>query len=147
MENDNSRPVRWRNYFAWGFAGLMLYFYVYSFLTLPFANKVWLGELPPLALVQLPKSMLKHRIQEFLISLLPRFGLASGSPSPDMILTSPWALGLAVTLPALVILPIAWLTLPRGKSRRLLLIALVLAMILDGVVTFWFDATSSLSIF
>src|SRR5262249_37775788 len=97
----------WLRLISVALVGLAIYYYTYSFLTLPFVDDLWFGGIPPLAIVQLPKSMLNHRIQDYLISWLPSLGLASGSPSPDMMLTGPWALGLTVTLPALVILGIA----------------------------------------
>ncbi len=146
-EQEGRRSSSRLGYVPVAFVGLAIYYYIYSFITLPFADELWLGELPPLALVQLPKSLLNHRIQDFLISLLPRFGLASGSPSPDLMLTGPWALGLTVTLPALAILFVALLTLPRTRSRRPLIAVLLTAAAVDAAATFWYDATHSLKIF
>lgn len=98
------------------FVGAFVYYYSYSFLTLPFADKFWFGEIPLFALVQLPKEKLNDAVQDFLISLLPSLGLASGSPSPDMILTHPWALGVTVTTPGLILL-IALVLMPRGLPK------------------------------
>jgi hypothetical protein len=55
-----------------------------SIVTLPFLDSVWLGELPVLALPQIPKAELCDAIQSFIIAeVMPRFGLSRG---PDRLI-------------------------------------------------------------
>jgi len=43
-------------------------YYLLSALTLPFVNRIWFGEMPPLAIIQLPKSFLKSVVHDVLMS-------------------------------------------------------------------------------
>jgi hypothetical protein len=127
---------------------IVITYYTTSILTLPFANDWWIGEMPVFAIVQIPKIKLMSVFHNALVSLLPTLGLASGSASPDLILTHPWALGLTVTLPALTLF--CSITLLRRVARRRILIITVFAFAfacIDAAVTFWFDSTSRLSLF
>ncbi|MCO6457836.1 MAG: hypothetical protein J5I93_21225 [Pirellulaceae bacterium] len=128
--------------------GVVIAYYAFSSATLPWADDVWLGEVPLLAFPQLPKMHLKSVLQDGLIALLPLFGLDAGSPSPNSIRTHPWAMVLTAAGPPLLV--IGLLLLPRSGrvGRRRALIAAVLAVAtIDGLVTFWFDSTSRLSLF
>ena len=120
-------------------------YYVTSILTLPFANEVWFGELPIFAVIQLPKIYFNSVIQDAMISLLPLLGLNSGSASPDLILTHPRALGVTVTLPPLTV--ICALMLSRHLRYSRLTGAVILIGAIDAIVTWWFDSSSSLSLF
>ena len=128
-----------------GLAVIFAVYYVTSILTLPFANEVWFGELPIFAVVQLPKIYLNSVIQDAMISLLPLLGLNSGSASPDLILTHPWALGVTVTLPPLTVICVLMLSRHLRYSR--LTGAVILIGAIDAIVTWWFDSSSSLSLF
>ncbi|KAA5543222.1 hypothetical protein FYK55_13175 [Roseiconus nitratireducens] len=121
-------------------------YYVTSIVTLPFADDVWIGELPVFAIVQWPKAWLNSTIQGFFISLLPSLGLDSGSASPDRILTSSWALTATVVLPPLLMLCVLRF-LRKGRLKTLLVRLVVAIALLDAAVTCWFDSTSRLSIF
>lgn len=139
----------WRHILTAG-TGLVIAYYALSFTTLPWADDVWLGEMPLLAIPQLPKMHLKSILQDGLIALLPLFGLDAGSPSPNSIRTHPWAMGLMVAGPPLLVAGLLVLTGrgARGGRRRGALIGALLAVALvDGLVTFWFDSTSRLTLF
>lgn len=72
---------RWPWIVAWCASGD----FAVSTLTLPFANVIWHGELPPLALIQLPKSLLKSAVHETLMFAIESLGMSRGSFSPDYI--------------------------------------------------------------
>ena len=121
-------------------------YYAASALTLPFVNAIWFGELPPLALIQLPKSFLKSAVHEILMSLLNYFGMSRGSFSPDYIATHDWAMGVMTAAPALLL--VAFFLILRRVSYRQKLIAMVLICAsIDGIVTFWFDSAFNLKLF
>lgn len=121
-------------------------YYAASALTLPFVNVIWLGELPPLALIQLPKSFLKSAVHKILMSLLNAFGMSRGSFSPDYIATHDWAMGVMTIAPALLL--VACILLLRRVSYHRKLISMVsICASVDGIVTFWFDKTFNLKLF
>jgi|GEM_PF-6158080 len=102
--------------------------------------------MPILAPVQLPKFWLKVEVQEVMIRLLPAMGLARGSRSPDLILTHPWAMGVMLAAPAILLLCLL-VSVPSVPQRyRRILIVLVLACA-DAAVTVAFCMNSRLSIF
>ncbi len=121
-------------------------YYGISAATLPFTNWVWFGEVPPLALLQLPKAILKDGVQTVLLSLLPVLGLSRGSPSPDYIATHGPALLCAVAVPALLIITLIGV-LSRDCLRVKLLGAVFGFATVDTFVTFWFDAVSNLKLY
>jgi len=120
-------------------------YYAMSALTLPFVNRLWLGEIPLLAIFQLPKSFLKSIIQKILLSMIHFFGLSHGSTSPDYAATHGWAMIATVTLPALFV--IAVFSLMRSSAHRHLLAAILICTGLDAVVTLWFDSASNLKLY
>ena len=140
--SPNTRPRRW----PLAIAALFILYTTASILTLPLADDLWLGELPLLAVVQIPKMFLASLIQKGMIALLPFLGLATGSISPDRILTHPWALGAALAAPALAV--VCLLLWPRRTLHwRGTLAAILVLTALDAATTFWFDSSSSLSLF
>jgi hypothetical protein len=132
---------------AYSLLAVFFGYYVQSILSLPLADRVWLGEIPLFALIQLPKMKLKHFVQDAMIRQLPALGLASGSPSPDMILTHPWALGFTVLVPGLIFLCCLTPLLRFVRHPKMVFVTVIVVMCLDAGLTFWFDATSRLSIF
>ncbi|WP_298862602.1 hypothetical protein [uncultured Gimesia sp.] len=122
-------------------------YYILSALTLPFVNKVWLGEATLLALIQMPKSFLKSVVQhEFLLPFIHWAGWSRGSASPNYIMTQGWAMGIMISVPAVCFLILLLLVRPFPHRRRLIA-AVIVCAILDGIVTLWFDSTSSLKLF
>tara|TARA_R100000789_G_C3005279_1_gene149884 strand:+ start:408 stop:893 length:486 start_codon:yes stop_codon:yes gene_type:complete len=133
---------RWLNWLI----GSACVFYILSAITLPFANKVWIGEIPILGLLQLPKAFLKSVIHDALLIAVQQFGWSAGSQSPDYIMTHLWAMIIMTVGPALILL----ITLLYfGTERRwvLPLIALISCATIDAVVTLGFDAWSNLKLF
>src|SRR6185503_21078749 len=67
-----------------------------SCLTLPFIGKFWLGELPVLATLQLPKIAVAGWLRTHVVmEAIQWLGLSKGSFSPDYILARPYALAIA----------------------------------------------------
>src|SRR4029078_5978016 len=75
-----------------------------SCLTLPFIGRVWLGELPVLAVIQLPKIALADWLRTHVVMEAITFlDFSRGSCSPDYILARPYALAIAYLIPMAVI--------------------------------------------
>lgn len=121
---------------------------ILSSLTVAFVNRVWLGEIPLLALIQIPKLELARVI--LIKVLMPAFkslGLSRGSFSPDYILGRPYALALAYLIGlGLVLGVLALRTRLRPPYRRRALILLGLAAV-DYVLTTLFINSRGLSLF
>jgi hypothetical protein len=120
-------------------------YFLVSALTLPFVNKLWFGEIPPLAIVQLPKSFFKSIVHQVLMSMVNSFGLSRGSFSPDYIATHGWAMIATVSVPALFVIMV--FSLMRSLPRRRLIGAILICAALDAVVTLWFDSVSNLKLY
>lgn len=127
-------------------ATLTCAYFIASALTLPFADDVWVGEAPILALFQAPKSFLKSVVQAGLVALVSAVGLSRGSHSPDYIATHFLAMGVMTTAPALAAVTIMT-SLKRMRRRRSLVAAVLLSASLDAIVTFWFEHNFRLSLY
>jgi hypothetical protein len=78
----------------------LIVYFLLSTITLPFIDDLWLGELPLLALIQLPKvSFASWLRSDVVIPLMRLVGSSRGSPSPDLIRASPYALAMAYVIP------------------------------------------------
>lgn len=140
--NGNTTAFRWPRFFV-TFAAT---YYLLSALTLPFVNKIWLDELPVLAIIQLPKSFLKSVVHPPLISAMGFLDLSYGSASPDYGATHGWAMAIMVTLPAFLI--VGLLLMPKLlPQRRTLIVAVLVCASIDAVVTLWFDTVSHLKLY
>lgn len=121
---------------------------VASVLTLPLAGHVWIGDLPLLALLQVPKVLLADWLrQEVVMSLLRPLGLSSGSPSPDSITARPWALALAYLLLLGTVTAVCWRTLRTELRGRRLFLILAGILLLDCVFTLYFGKSRWLTIY
>jgi len=135
----------WRRWPVIVGAGMCIY-YAISALTLPFADDVWFGEVPPLAIIQLPKSFLKSVVHDVLMSCVSALGLSRGSFSPDFIATHGWAMGIMTTAPALLLVAV-FLFMPRVLHRRKLIAAILICASIDTIVTLWFDSVSNFKLY
>ncbi len=124
----------------------MCSYYALSALTLPWADAIWFGEFPPLAIIQLPKSFLKSMVQDVLMFLTSALGRSRGSFSLDYISSHGWAMGIMAIAPALLLAAVIRLARPIPYRRKLIALVLVFAS-MDGVVTIWFDSVSNFKIF
>lgn len=77
----------------------LIAYFIVSLVTLPFVDAWWIGELPVLALVQVPKTALAGWLRaDLVVPLIRLVGLSAGSFSPDYLLARPYALALAYGL-------------------------------------------------
>lgn len=75
-----------------------------SCLTLPLVGHVWLGEIPLLALIQIPKLAVVGWLRVHVVmEAIALWGFSRGSFSPDYILARPYALAIAYMIPMFVI--------------------------------------------
>ncbi|MCC7145917.1 MAG: hypothetical protein IT443_05685 [Phycisphaeraceae bacterium] len=92
---------------------------VISILTLPFLNSLWLGELPVLALIQVPKVEPAHFAREKIVMPAIRaLGLSGGSFSPDYIAARPYGLLLVYLVPAAAVVGYALICKKAGWTRK-----------------------------
>ena len=103
---SQSRRASVLNKFLWA---LVAYFGV-SAVTFCFIDRWWLGELPPLVLIQLPKIFTFQQCQALLLKAVAWGGVSTGSASPDYLMVRPYAFTLMYVL---------LLTLAYGVSRTL----------------------------
>ncbi|MCA9083559.1 MAG: hypothetical protein KDA81_05870 [Planctomycetaceae bacterium] len=144
-EPVTQRPEHRSGLCTWLSQMLCLY-YVASAVTLPFANRIWFGEIPVLAVIQLPKTFLKSLFQHAFLWFVRSTGLSQGSFSPDYMATHPWAMAAMSITPLIVLIILIRLTRPRPLHSRVIMYTVTLAAV-DTAVTFWFDSTSALSLY
>lgn len=119
-----------------------------SIITLPWVGSVWLGEIPLLALIQVPKLFVADWFRsDVVMGAIKVFGFSKGSFSPDYIMARPYGLGLACSIP--LILVSLSLLLPACSSSRHRRLALIFfaVLIVDGMSTCVFADRRSLSLY
>lgn len=127
--------------------GLILYF-VISMATLPFINALWLGDLPVLAVPQLPKLWIADWLRRGVVMPAIRaLGLSSGSFSPDYGMARPYALALAYFIPVVGLLAVAWVRRRVLQPHRLWSCLLLCVAVLDYLLTLWLTHTPALSLY
>lgn len=120
-----------------------------SCLTLPFIGRVWLGELPILAVIQLPKIAIAGWLRTHVVMETITFlGFSRGSFSPDYILARPYALALAYLIP-LAFIGVASLRRFRFRDEQLgfVAVALLVMAVIDYVCTLTFADGRFLTIY
>ena len=121
---------------------------IVSIVTLPFVGAVWLGELPVLALIQIPKLPLAGWMREHIVmDAIKLLGFSKGSFSPDLITARPYGLGLAYSIPIIVVS--LSLLIPGCSSSRHRRWALIFfaALMVDFVFTYIFASRRSLTLY
>ena len=120
---------------------IMILYCIVCSLTLPFVNALWLGEIPPLAIVQLPKIQLADWLRSGLVMrAIEALGYSRGSFSPDYIRARPYALAIAYLIPlGLVIVP-TWLRTHLARPFRKLILRLLFVAAIDYGVTLFFGS-------
>jgi hypothetical protein len=134
---------------GWGALVLQLvtaYFFA-SILTLPFIDALWFGEVPVLALIQLPKIAPAGWLRsDVVMPAIRAMGLSRGSFSPDFILARPYGLAIAYVLILGVVFVVLWISGQMSRSSRWVWITLGAALI-DFVFTLWFAGGPGLTIY
>jgi len=112
-----------------------------SCLTLPFVGLFWLGELPVLALVQLPKIAVAGWLRtQVVMKAIMFLGFSRGSFSPDFILARPYALAITYLIPMIIIGFIGLRNFrPIDARRSFVTLAFLLAATADYVFTIFAD--------
>lgn len=121
---------------------------VASMVTLPFVNAIWLGELPVLAVIQIPKLLLAGWLRvQLVMPAIKAFGYSKGSFSPDYLMARPYGLGLAYSIPLMLVA--LSLLIPACASRRHWRLALLFFAVLlaDGLATYLLADRRSLSLY
>ena len=124
-------------------------YFIFSTITLPFIGRVWLGEIPVLALLQLPKTIFAGWLRtQIVMKAVKPLGLSQGSLSPDYLTARPYALAIAYLALGVVVVIISWGKLRSDRRRRrLLLLAFLLAAGLDFWATLFFASGRSLTLY
>lgn len=74
-------------------------YFVASILTLPVLDSLWLGEIPLLALIHIPKTAIAHWLRtDVVMPIVSAAGWSRGSFSPDYIMARPYALAIAYVM-------------------------------------------------
>ncbi|HYE32053.1 MAG TPA: hypothetical protein VEH27_11530 [Methylomirabilota bacterium] len=126
----------------------LIAYFVVCMATLPLVRHVWIGELPLLALVQLPKLQLAQWFRKSVVMpLLKPLGLSVGSFSPDYSFAGPYGLALAYLLVVGVVL--LWLRQWSAWEKRERRTARILAAValLDFLATLLFSSQRTLTLY
>ncbi|MEN8127957.1 MAG: hypothetical protein ABFR90_09165, partial [Planctomycetota bacterium] len=82
----------------------LIIYSVISMATIPFIDSVWIGEIPVLTVIQLPKTMPATLIRSYYAANLAKMmGISKGSFSPNYIVARPYALLIVYLLPLSVL--------------------------------------------
>jgi hypothetical protein len=130
----------------WFFAG----YFALSCLTIPFAGRLWSGEIPVLALIQIPKIAVAEWLRTHVVMELITFlGFSSGSFSPDYLLARPYALAIAYLLVIVVLSVLGWgFGFRLSDQRQRIATAAFLVMVAtDYVFTFTFGGGPGFTIY
>jgi hypothetical protein len=126
----------------WGFVG----YGIISCLTFPFIDRVWLGEIPLLALIQLPKIAVAGWLRSHvIIKLLPFLGFSQVGYSEDFFVARPYALAVVYLIPMLVIGTIVLRR--RDEKLRRAAIWFFVAGVVDYAFTLWFAKARYLTVY
>jgi hypothetical protein len=121
---------------------------VASALTLPFLDRLWLGEIPLLALVQVPKvEFAQWLCRNVVMAAIQHLGLSRGSFSPDYILARPYALAIAYLIPLSVLLATVRVRTQMAAPYRVWSYVLIIVAFLDYGFTLIFAGGPGLSIY
>ena len=126
----------------------MAAYFVVSIVTLPFLDSIWIGELPLLALVQVPKVFVAGWIRtDVMMPVIRMLGLSRGSFSPDYIMARPYALALAYGLVFGLVLGMLRMSKRfTPAARRWAYVALAAAAI-DFALTLWLAGGLGLTVY
>lgn len=121
-------------------------YYLLSALSLPFASKIWLGEVPVFALFQMPKIFLKSVVHDALTFGVNALGWSKGSPSLDYSMIHSWAMIGMLTLPVIALLGLN-VAFRSEKARTAKTVVILTCAGIDAAVTLTVDALSKTKFF
>ena len=134
-------------------AGVLLFqlltaYFVISSITQPLMNALWIGELPVLALPQVPKVEIANSMRRHVVMpMLRACGWSLGSFSPDYSRARPYALALAYGIVLAVAVGTARFAGPTPSRRRRWMLIAAAAGLVDFAMTLWLAAGPGLSIY
>jgi hypothetical protein len=134
----------------WGRLVLQLLwaYFLASIVTLPFIDSWWVGEIPMLALIQLPKTALAGWLRtDVVMPLIKSLGLSRGSFSPDYGMARPYAMVLAYAIVLGVALLALRMTRQITMSSRLWIWITLAAAVIDCACTLWLARGPGLTIY
>ncbi len=121
---------------------------VVSALTLPLLDRLWLGEMPLLALIQVPKvEFAQWLCRNVVMTAIQRLGLSRGSFSPDYILARPYALAITYLLTLGILIATVWVRTRKAAPYRHWSYVLIIVAFLDYWFTLIFAGGPGLSIY
>jgi len=142
-----NRPDR-REWIARSLLNLLVAYFVVSAATLPFLNRLWLGEIALPALIQLPKVILAKWCQhELVIRGMRIAGLSTGSMSPDLIASRPWGLLLAYVFALGPVFAVIWYRTRVKKPYGRMALFLAAVAVIDFILTLRLAGGPGLSIY
>ncbi len=142
-----AQPAAKRDGLALCLKVLVLYFVV-SMGTLPFVNAIWWGELPALAIPQIPKLFVASWLgTDIVMPAIAVLGYSRGSFSPDFVLARPYALALAYLFLVVGLLTAVWLRSPSARKYRRWTCLLIAAAAADYFLTLKFATQPALTLY
>jgi hypothetical protein len=143
-EATRRRPVD----FVTGSLRLLAAYFVISICTLPFLNKLWAGDVPLLALIQVPKVLFAGWVRTDVVMRAMRgLGLSRGSFSPDHVVARPYALAIAYLVVLGIVFAPLWARRRRTPIRRRWAWIVVGAAAVDFAFTLWFAGRSGITVY
>ncbi|MBA2706353.1 MAG: hypothetical protein H0U59_00930 [Gemmatimonadaceae bacterium] len=119
-----------------------------STITIPFLKAIWLGELPLLALIQVPKISMANWIRvDVVMRAINWLGLSSGSFSPDYGRARPYGLAIAYLVPLAIVSGVVWVRTRMQQPYRRWTCVLLGAAVVDYAMTMIFADGPSVSMY
>jgi hypothetical protein len=123
-------------------------YYLLSTTTLPFLDSWWIGEIPPLALIQLPKLSVAEQLRSgAVLQLLSRVVGSLGSYSPDFHRARPYALAIVYVVPLLSLWAVLLLRSRHVGPYRTRFLVLSVSALLDFAATLALGSTRTFSLY
>lgn len=121
---------------------------VLSISTIPFIDSIWIGELPILAVIQLPKIIPANIIRHcYAVRLAKTLAVSKGSFSPDYTAARPYALLIIYLVPLLIPAVCYAVFIKDKKQAGKYVLFLLLFSVLDFLCVLHFSDTPGLTIY
>ena len=147
-QSGSSRPPWTERDVYLFFVRTIIVYFLLSSLTLPFLDAIWLGRLPLLAVIQIPKiGLATWLIRHVAMPTIRLLGLSRGSFSPDYIMAQPYALVAAYVIPMGLLLFITWVRTRMVRPLWIWALLLLIAAIVDFWLTLIFKDRPGLNIY
>jgi hypothetical protein len=126
----------------------LLVYCALSIMTLPFIDSLWLGEIPVIALIQVPKTAVAGWLRTHVVMPVIRMlGLSRGSFSPDYSVARPYALAIVYAVPLAIVFACVRGRGETARPYRRWSLALLLLAVIDYCLTLRIAGGPGLSIY